>query len=182
MAIVPTQNLELLDSPTLSQNINFLSPLGFRFQLNRAPNVEYFCQSATLPTISMVEVLQPNPLAQIPRPGDRITYEPLILRFRVDENMLNYLEIFNWIVGLGHPNTLDQYKNLIKNEATQSGIYSDGSILILSSNNNPSIRIAFENMFPLSLSPLAFDVTQSDVEFLEAEVTFRYTLFTVEKL
>jgi hypothetical protein len=37
-------------------------------------------------------------------------------------------------------------------------------------------------MFPLSLSPLAFDVTQSDVEYLEAQVMFRYKIFTVETL
>ena len=65
---------------------------------------------------------------------------------------------------------------------TGAGRFSDGSLLILSSNNNPRIRIAFEDMFPLSLSPLAFDVTQTDVEYLQSDVTFRYRRFTVEKL
>jgi hypothetical protein len=168
----------LLDDANLTTNINFLSPLGFRFQLTRAPNVEYFCQSATLPTISMVEILQPNPLAQLTRPGDRITYEPFSIRFRVDEEMKNYLEIHNWIIGLGHPDNLNQYKTLNQG----AGIYSDGSLVILSSNNNPKVRIGFQNLFPLSLSPLTFDTTQTDIEYLEAEVTFRYLKFTVEVL
>jgi hypothetical protein len=179
MALIPKIGVNILEESPLTQNINFLSPLGFRFQLNRAPNVEYFCQSATLPTISVQEILQPNPLAQIPRPGDRITYEPFMLKFRVDENMTNYLEIHDWIIGIGHPNDLKQYRDL---KQSTGGVYSDGSILILSSNNNPNIRIAFEDMFPLSLSPLSFDVTQSDVEYLEAEVVFRYRQFTVENL
>jgi hypothetical protein len=38
------------------------------------------------------------------------------------------------------------------------------------------------DMFPLSLSPLSFDVTQSDVEYQEAEVTFHHRKFTIEKL
>lgn len=174
-----TQSIGItLDESTVTPNVNFLSPLGFRFLLNRAPNVQYFCQQATLPTITMVEINQTNPFVNIPRPGDKITYEPFTLRFRVDENMTNYLEIHDWIIGLGHPDDLSQYKNI----ADDNKMYSDGSIMILTSNNNPSIRIAFQNLFPLSLSPLSFDTTQTDVEYLEAEVTFRYRRFTIEKL
>jgi hypothetical protein len=171
MSLIPKIGVGLQEE-TLSQNINFLSPLGFRFLLNRTPNVEYFCQSATLPTISMSELIQPTPFVNIPRPGDKIVYEPLTLRFRVDENMTNYLEIFNWIISLGKPENFNQYQEKL----------SDGSILLLSSNNNPKIRIAFQDMFPLSLSPLNFDVTQADVEYLEADVMFRYRIFTVENL
>ena len=176
MALIPKIGVNNGDVPqkTVTQNVNFLSPLGFRFLLNRTPNIEYFCQGVTLPTISMQENLQATPFTQVPRPGDKITYEPLVLRFRVDENMDNYLEIFNWINELGKPQSFDQY--------TKVNNFSDGSILLLSSNNNPKIRISFEDMFPLSLSPLNFDVTQSDVEYLEADVMFRYKLFTVEQL
>jgi hypothetical protein len=171
MALIPKLGIGL-DTPTVTQNLNFLSPLGFRFQLNRAPNVEYFCQAATLPTISMNELIQPSPFVALPQPGDKIVYEPFTLSFRIDENMTNYLEIFNWIVALGKPENFQQYSDKI----------SDGSILLLSSNNNAKVRIAFQDMFPLSLSPLNFDVTQSDVEYLEAQVMFRYKIFTVETL
>lgn len=176
MALIPKIGIDTLESENLTQNLNFLSPLGFRFVMNRAPNIEYFCQAATLPTISMVETIQTNPFNNIPRPGDRISYEPFTLTFRVDEEMKNYLEIFNWITGLGHPENFNQYKKL---ESSRSGVYSDGSMIILSSNNNPIVRISFEDMFPLSLSPLTFDVTQTDIEYLQAEVTFRYRQFTV---
>lgn len=175
MALIQKLGVSIEGEEPLTTNVNFLSPLGFRFQLNRAPNVEYFCQAATLPSISMTEVIQQNPFVAIPRPGDRIVYEPFTLRFRVDENMTNYLEIHDWIEGLGHPDNFDQFKNL-------ASAVSDGSIIILTSNNNPAIRIAFNDMFPLSLSPLSFDVTQTDVEYLEAEVTFRYRKFTIENL
>ncbi len=173
MALIPKIGVGL-DTSTLTQNVNFLSPLGFRFLLSRTPNVEYFCQAATLPTISMQELLQPTPFTQLPRPGNKITYEPLTLRFRIDENMTNYLEIFNWMIELAKPEKFEQY--------AKHNNFSDGSILLLSSNNNPRIRIAFQDMFPLSLSPLNFDVTQADVEYLEADVMFRYKIFTVEQL
>lgn len=171
-----TTNFELLSSTQqLTQNINFLSPLGFRFLLNRIPNVEYFCQAVSLPTLSMVDVVQSNPLVNIRRPGDKLTYDPLTVRFRVDENMTNYLEIHDWLVGLGHPDSLQQYKDL-------SEKVSDASLIILTSNNNANVRISFQDVFPLSLEPLLFDTTQTDVEFLEVSATFAYKKFTVEPL
>ena len=60
------------------------------------------------------------------------------------------------------------------------GIVSDGTIIVLSSHANGNIRLNFENLFPVSLSPLQFDVTESDVEYLECDVSFNYTLFTVD--
>jgi hypothetical protein len=164
---------------TLTANKNFLSPLGFRFTLARAPSLEYFCQQASIPSISMGEAQQFTVHTTIPHPGDKITYEPLTLQFSVDEDMANYLELYNWIVGLGHPQDFSQYKELYE---TNESIFSDGSLVVLTSNNNGNFRIAFQNMFPLSLSTLTFDVTQSDVEYLTADVTFRYRLFTIEKL
>ena len=162
-------------------NKNFLSPLGFRLILNRTPNVEYFCQSATLPTVTLPETTQQvTPFVTIPHPGDHIQYDPLDLRFRVDEDMANYLEIYNWMVGLGFPDNYSQYKVLSDNNKEK--VYSDGTLLILTSNNNASIRVVFENMFPTSLSPLAFDVTQADIEYLEATVTMKYRKFYIENI
>ena len=31
------------------KNKNFLSPVGFKFIIGRTPNVDYFCQSASIP-------------------------------------------------------------------------------------------------------------------------------------
>lgn len=167
----------------LTDNKNFLSPLGFRLILQRAPNVEYFCQGASLPSINMNPAMQASPLLSIPRAGDKINYEPLSLRFRLSENMDNYFELYNWMIGLGHPNKLKQYDDLYTEGIPPEvgrGIVSDGTIIVLSSHANGNIRLNFENLFPVSLSPLQFDVTESDVEYLECDVSFNYTLFTVD--
>jgi hypothetical protein len=160
-------------STKVTQNMNFLSPVGFRLVLKNTPNVEFFCQSATLPSVSLSEAVQNTPLVMIYRPGDKLTYEPFSLRFKLDENMTNYREIYNWMLGLGHPSSLNQYKNL--SEKT-----TDASVVILSSNNNPLASFNFTEVFPVSLSGLTFDVTQTDIEYLEAEVSFRYRDFSLE--
>lgn len=168
-------------------NGNFLSPLGFRLTLKRAPHVQYFCQAAELPTMSMTAAPHGTPFVQIPRPGDKITFEPLTVQFIVDENMENYLEMYNWIVGLGHPEKLQQYRDLIgtwngRQDFTKDSIVSDATLLILTSNHNGNIRINFEDMFPVSLSPLRFETTQADVEYLTCECSFNYKIFTVGDL
>ena len=93
-------------------NLNYLSPLGFRFMVKKLPNVNYFCQVVTLPNISMNVIESTTPFSTIPRVGDKLIYDPLTIRFRVDEDLKNYLEIHNWLVGLGHPQSFTQTRNL----------------------------------------------------------------------
>ena len=171
-------------------NNNFLSPLGFRFIVEKLPNVNFFCQSASLPSVSLAEVEVQNPLVRIPYAGTKLTYAPLDIRFRVDEDMKNYLEIYNWMQGLGTPESTDQYKELNKLAAVPSagtskigpvmqGIFSDGSIVVMTSAQNPNMKIGFVDLYPVNLSPLQFDVTGTDVAYLEADCTFNYRQFTV---
>ena len=44
--------METLFSP---KNKNFLSPVGFKFIIGRTPNVDYFCQAASIPEVSIGE-------------------------------------------------------------------------------------------------------------------------------
>ncbi len=164
------------------ENKNFLSPLGFRFVMQRAPNVIYFSQACTLPSITFGQVDRETPLLRYPIPGDRLTYEPFILRFKVDEDMKNYLEILNWLEGLGHPEDLDQHRKLADRRSTSPAqtVVSDGTLIILTSNMNANRQVFFEDMFPINCTPLEFDSTGMDVEHLEATVTFGYRSFKIE--
>ena len=55
-------------------NTSFLSPIGFKFQLNNFPAVNYFCQSATLPGISISSISVPTPLKTIELSGDEVSF------------------------------------------------------------------------------------------------------------
>ena len=46
-------------------------------------------------------------------PGDKVTYQTLDVSFLVDENLNNYKEIHDWIIGLGFPQDHKQFKNLL---------------------------------------------------------------------
>jgi hypothetical protein len=165
----------------IPDNKNFLGQTGFRLVLDRIPTVSYFSQSASIPPVSIGTSNQTNPFTDIPLAGEKITYSPFNLTFRVDEDMINYLEIYNWLVGLGSPENFDQYKNFQQRSRNQRNV-SDATLSILSSKYNPNLRVKFQNMFPESLSELTFSTTATDIDYLEATVTFRYTLYTIESV
>lgn len=158
---------------------NYLSPLEFIVSVQRLPNVKFFTQRTSIPSVSMAPVEKPTPLNSLFETGDRLRYSELNLSFIIDEDMSNYLEIFNWIKGLSFPENTDQYANLA---ASQEGLKSDISIQILNSHKNPSIEIYYHDCFPIDISEVPLDTTQTDVVYPEANATFRYNYFDITKL
>ena len=167
----------LQNQPT---NTSFLSPIGFKFQLNNFPEVNYFCQSATLPGISIGSISVPTPLKTIELSGDEVAFEELTIKFIVDENMKNWLSIYDWIIGLGFPTKEGQEK--YKKLAEASELTTDATLTVLTSNMNPQINFYFKECFPLSLSSIAFDSGGTDIDYVTADVSFRYDVYTVENL
>ena len=170
-------------------NRNFLSPIGFKFSLKRSPGVAYFCNEANIPDMSLSVAEQPTYLRDIPLPGDKIEFGDLNLRFMVDEDLTNYMEIQNWIRGLGYPQSIKEYQDLEKKAYIQQtfgqrrqDIYSDGTLQILSNNLVPKFQVIFDDLFPYSLSTVTFDATDTDIEYFTAEVSFKYTLYTLTNL
>jgi len=171
-------------------NRNYMSPLGFKLILTKTPKVDFLCQSANIPHISMGTAIQPSYLKDIPVPGDKVLYDDLNVRFLVDEKMENYLAIHKWITGLGYPESIGQYRQLkTDDKRTDRRVndsadplyfqYSDATLQVLNSNYKPSVLINFKDAFPVSLSTLDFDVTTRDYNYFTAEVTFKYTIYNI---
>ena len=169
-------------------NRNFLSPTGCKFGLKRSPGGAFFCNQPNIPSLDLGIAVQPSYLKDIDRPGDKITFGDLNLRFLVDEDLVNYMEIQNWIRGLGFPESLDQFQEL-KDEnilgpmgKSNDDIYSDGTLQILSSNLIPKFQVIFRDLFPVSLSTVTFDATDTDIEYFTADVSFKYTIYRITDL
>jgi hypothetical protein len=168
------------------QNRNFLSPIGFKFVLNKAPKVAFFSNTANIPRIDLGTTAQPNYLRDIPVPGDKMEFEDFTLRFLVDEDLENYMEIQNWIRGLGFPENLKEIYDLQTNTAgvdnkqnPMNNVYSDGTLEVLNSNKNINFKVVFRDLFPYTLSSLDFDATDEDVNYFTAEVVFKYTMYNI---
>ena len=134
----------------------------------------------TMPTIAIQNFL----------PGDRITLDPLVVRFIVDEDMLNYQEIYNWIMQLAPGYDTDDFRELIGSTKTTTGfdnrsgdyskMYSDATLIVYNSKNIPKVEVKFKNMFPTSLSSLEYSQELTDVEYFKASATFRYIYYEFE--
>jgi hypothetical protein len=163
-------------------NRNFLSPVGFKFSLSKEPKITFFCNSVRIPEITLSLTQQPTYLKDIDVPGGKLQYGDLSLRFLVDEDMVNYMSIHNWLLGLGFPESAEQYANLIKDEdgiQDPKRAFSDGSLYILDNNYNTNSIVKFKDLFPVSLSSLEFDSTLTDVQYFTADVTFKYTVYNI---
>tara|TARA_Y100000401_G_C8181043_1_gene153983 strand:- start:24 stop:563 length:540 start_codon:yes stop_codon:yes gene_type:complete len=167
------------------ENFNYFNPIGFKFEVDKLPNVNFFCQSATLPGLTLGEATQPNPFRDIPTPGDKILFEELTIRFVVDEELENWLEMKEWIFGLGYPNSTDEYNELSKtnNEIKPRGNkYSDGILMVLTSNKNAQIKVTFQDLWPVTLTGIQMDSSVAEVDYITADATFAYTIYKVERL
>jgi len=163
-------------------NRNFLSTSGFKFTLTRAPKVDFFSQSANIPGINLGAAIQPTYLKDIPIPGDKLVFDDFNLRFNIDENLENYTIIQNWMRGLGYPESVYEYMDWMlsdSNNPNQDPNVSDGTLIIFNSNFQPSTLVKFQGMFPVSLSDIEFDATQTDVQYATASVTFKYVLYKI---
>jgi len=148
----------------LTTNKNFLSPNGFQLKIDstRYPNLEYFCSGVTLPSIGLTEVATPYGSINASEPGDRLAFGDLIIKFNITENMDNYIETYEWI------------RSLVVDDAAHK---ADATLSILSSHNNVTKEIKFDAIFPVDLSEITFSATETEVAYVEANVTFKYTQF-----
>ena len=168
------------------KNRNFLAPTGFKLVLNRSPKVAFFSNAANIPGITLGEAIQPTYLKDIPTPGDKIVFDDFTVRFLVDEDLKNYMELQKWIRGLGYPESLQEIYDLQNEErdiTTKSShmmdIYSDGTLTVLGSSQNAIFKILFRDLWPYSLTTLQFDATDTDINYFTAEVGFKYTIYNI---
>ena len=165
-------------------NTNYLSPLGFNFSIQKIPHANYFLQSANLPSVQLGDLETPSPFVSIPQIGDHLRYGDLFITFKVDEDMKNYLELYNWMIQLGFPESFQQSKEIyqgkeVKNELVQNAAFSDATLTVTNSAMRPNLSILYEDAYPVSLSDITFSTQETSVNYVECQVSFRYRQFKI---
>ena len=161
-------------------NLNMLSNFGGKFILQRAPTLDFFTQKVSLPGMTLTNTNMPNPFVRIPIPGDHIEWNNLIVTFKVDEDLKNYLEIWNWMINLGFPENQAQYASLVGN--LKAGIKSDATLVILSDEKNPRFEVNFWDIFPIQMTDLEFNTTDGTLNYMTVTVHFKFTLFEINPI
>lgn len=168
-------------SNTTPSNMNPLGQTTFQFNVIKLPMTSFFVQNVDIPSVSLPSADYPNPLVNIPIPGDHITYDPLNITFLLDEDLKNYIELYSWIRGLGFPETNDEYAalNAMKRGFAQ---LSDAELVVMDGKHLANLKFTFIDAHPTSLSGITMQYTDQDIEYRTCTATFAYTRFDVESL
>ena len=152
----------------------FVNPSGFRLLIDnqKYKNAQYFVQVAALPDISTSGAPLPYKQRNITAMPDKLEYSPLEITFLVDEDMINYKEIHDWILGL----VIEPDKK-IGSQTYNERKTRDITLQILTSHNNVGNEIIFVDAYPISISSLPFSTNTTDVESLTAAATFNYSYY-----
>ena len=173
----------------------------WRLAFNRIPKTTWFCTAATIPGIQLGEAQYATPMTDMVVTGDKLTFETLNITFIVDEELQNYRELWNWIVGIGTPVKHSQWTTeLFKGDSAvrqfgtedtdprtkvsyeESNLYSDSTLIVYNSKNKAKVNVQFKNMFPTSLSSLEYSQELTDVEYFKATASFRYLYYEFETI
>ena len=175
------------------ENRNFLSPVGFKFSIDRMRGVDFFCQAAAIPSISMNSADTGTRFNKNRNPGDELYYEDLYIKFLVDENMKNWIQVHDWMREIATPYSdrefkfqrgtrLSQHKRTgkyadLQNATSDNQWRCDCSLFILSSNYRPVAEFIFRDAWPVNLTTIQFDAGVPDVNYFTAEAVLRYNYY-----
>lgn len=163
-------------------NVNFLSPHGYQFSVKKLPTTNFFVQDVGPPGLRLNPVDYPNPYTKIPYTGDHIDWETFSVTFAVDEDVKNWNEIWAWMTGNGFPEDHEQYATLERKSIwSQEGLYSDMSLMVLSSKMNPKVEYAFRDAHPISLSGFRFTSTANEIKYIVATAEFAYKDYIINR-
>jgi hypothetical protein len=155
------------------QNTNFLQPTKFLLTFNRVGALQYFCQSVNLPGISLDDAERPTPFVNLYSPGTKLTYNPLNVTFIVDEDLITWQNLQQWLNSIASPEGF-QGRN-----GKPSDNFSDATLTILTNLNNSNLRIQYYNVFPTSISDIDFDTKLSADDIITASASFRYDYYEI---
>lgn len=141
---------------------------NFIFTIELLPQVSFYLQDVSIPTVSMGETIIPNQVLDYSVPGDKLIYDKLLIAFLVDEDIDNYAELYKWLIDMRNPET-----NIRKT------LYSDATLTILTNNKNPLREIKFFDCFPITVDALTFNYNADPAEVQIGSATLSYTYFKI---
>ena len=152
-------------------DFNTLSTNAFTFNLLRMPETTFRCTSAEVPSISVPAPDANSAASNQWFPGSATEFDEMSVKFIVDENLLNYEEIYHWITQQRFAKAGEWQSKSDKDTL----LVSDGFLTTLTNNSNPNRVFYFRDMFPVALGSLSFD-TENPTQ-ATCFVTFRFSYF-----
>lgn len=170
---------DIIHSSLLRQpdNTNPAFVTNFRLTIPKVRKGVFFCTEVSFPSMTMEPIKMPVPLAPAMKFfGDKIEHGELGVKFIVNEDFSNWLEMADWF-----SKSLNYY-----------GFFQDGSqarmlneivdsaqILILNNKKNPVARILFDGLMITGLGGMGMNSAVADNTILVCDATFQFTSYDI---
>jgi hypothetical protein len=169
---MPVDSTVQIADAELTTNLNYLQPTGFKVLIDRTryPNLEYFAQSVSHPSVNVNPVSLPGRrVTSQPLAGDKITYGDLTVTIIMDENMTAYKEMLAYLERI-----VNEGQVSASERKTAIPTYCDVSVMVLSSHNNSTVTLKYLDCVPTDLGAVEF-TSNGEATVVTFDVSFRFS-------
>jgi hypothetical protein len=159
----------------------------FRFTLEALPDLTFFAQAITIPSITSGPVNRATPFTSIREVGDHLNYSNFTVSYLIDGAFKTYSSLYWWLKGYGFPHSYDEVLSFRETRAKRVAMpnpqvkdleKTSASLLVLQPDTEKIIaEFQFIDVVPTGLSDLQFGTMEHDAPVLKATVTFECTAF-----
>lgn len=136
-------------------------------------------QTALIPGVRIPVTETPSGTQGLGRarlPGSTVEFDPLVVRFLVDENLDSWLELYQWMLSINNYLTME-------NQAWEKGQVPEFITLHILDNNNSDIVMSlhYYGAWCSELGDLEFSYTEEGDNAMNCSATFSYKYVIIEK-
>lgn len=153
-------------------NKDFLSGLNYDFVVDKLPTTKFFVTQFATPDVVVDNVGLQTQFKPVFLPADKLSYGMVQIYFKVDARMQSWLEVLNWMKGVGFPSSFNQRAAMEPNNVRS--LYSDATLVVADYHKNPIITWKFYDILPAHLSGIVFASDSIDPAYQQAAITFNF--------
>jgi hypothetical protein len=177
-------------NPSLTfDNTNALYGNHYKFTIDRLPDLTFYVQSVQTSSVEGGQAIQPNPFSNIHHPGEKLSYGNIEVSYLIDAQFKNYFSLYYWMKGYGFPHSFEEVVQFREKQQTLipnmrpiiHNIETTHAVLSVLTPDTSAIvaEIHYEGLFPINLTPLQFQTTDSDAPLLSTTCTFSCSVFDI---
>ena len=144
---------------------------NWQIQLKDQTHVEFFCQEAAIPGITIGTIANRYQSMDDKRPGDSINFNDLTLTIICDEDLSAFKEILKY---------LNMTHDVRTNEIQVQPEVFDSYLYITTNKNNIQYKLHFYDMWIESISDLVLQTITGDDNSISFTVGLKYNYYTFE--
>jgi hypothetical protein len=144
---------------------------NWKLQLKDQTHVEFFCQEAAIPGVTIGTITTGYASMADKRPGDTIDFSDLTLTIICDEDLGSYKEIMKY---------LNMTHDVLTNEIRVAPEVFDSFLYLTTNKNNVQHTLHFYDMWIETVSDLVLQTITGDDNSISFTVGLKYNFYTFE--